>query len=321
MSTNKTAAVTVTRGPEAMVDFKRERFQNLARLAMLAAAGGAGAAGLSALPKLFPVEPADDIPSQDGNLITIGGVNPAVTAKRKNRFKAAGISDYLPSSVNSALDSAGKTISGGLDTAGKAISSGVNSLAQAVTPGEDDAQWNTGVYGPMLAAGAVGAGGAAGYYGIKKLLSRLSTSRRDAQVEEARKEFERARAAQYSSMMRGKHAVDSLYERRQELKERIVKRAEMTDIGNVFTNTWGKALESMTGVPAKEAWKTYIGGVLATAGVAGVGAYAVGKNMTSPKTRDQLKKRILQDRAAVRDSASYAALPSAYAVPADETQF
>lgn len=362
MTLSKKAGAEVVKTEQGLRNSQHARFQALSQLAMLAGSLGAGTAGAMALPQILDSTPDETLEEPQDNYVTIGNVQPkrlvhkyplpkvAQDQSIGNQVAAGPISNLQSrlaeaiskgmgglnlqappaGSVGKNLQPPGNIVANAIGGIKDMASRGMAALGpikdrvvEAITPAEDNAGPFTGVAGPTLAAGAIGIPAYLGYKGVRSLLDRYSQDSREAELAEAKRKFEKARAAQYAQMLQQKSGLDNVYANRETVKATLAKSAEGGalnndfDFMNIFSNLYGKPIGAVTGMPDKEAWKSYIGTVLAGSAVAGVGGYALGKNMTSRTTREQLKKKILKQRAAARANTSYSALPATYAAPAE----
>lgn len=303
MTLSKKAGAEVVKTEQGLRNSQHARFQALSQLAMLAGSLGAGTAGAMALPQILDSTPDETLEEPEDNYVTIGNVQPKRLVHKYPLPKIA-----QDSAIGRIMAQLGPI---------------KDRVVEAVTPAEDNAGPFTGVAGPTLAAGAIGIPAYLGYKGVRSLLDSYSQDSREAELAEAKRKFEKARAAQYAQMLQQKSGLDNVYANRETVKATIAKSAaggalnNDFDFMNIFSNLYGKPIGAVTGLPDKEAWKSYIGTVLAGSATAGVVGYTVGKNMTSRTTREQLKKKILKQRAAARANTSYAALPATYAAPAE----
>jgi len=311
-------ALNVVRSPEAMEQFRKDRFNALLRVSALAAGIGAGATALPQIPKLFETANSLDIPDPADSYVTIGDVQPDPKKRVKLKHelpKLAGLGSLAGVAIGNAASKALPYIQSGAESVGSAVNSGLAGLSDlkdrigaAITPGEDNAGVYSGLYGPTLATGAAMGGVGLGMYGAHKLIKGIKSRQRDAQLAEAKRKYEKALQEEYESMLLQKHSVDSLYE----------KRADLASMANsLYANTYGPLVSTITGTPKEEAWRSYLGTMLALTAAGGAGGYVAGRYMTAKKSPEQLKKKILQQRQAQREATPYSAIPFGYTVPVD----
>ena len=258
------------------------------RYLLMGAAGGLGVGGIAALMNQTKKNDVEDEDVYYDTPLTVGDT----LAKLKKRNRGAGLfrkesQDKSANFFNVTMHPADK------------------SPSDKPSTGLPDVNWGDFAF-PVGAAAAIPA-----FITIRDLMAKkqkdVKKQEQQQELDAAQREFDTARALQYEAVMRRKAGAEA------------VKEANMlTDIASPFVRVTqdmygglSNAITGRTAQPTSAGFKDYLVGALLLSLGAHYAGRRTGATLTSDKSKDDIRKRVLRERRAQLASSPYSALPMA----------